>query len=654
MLEEAETAQLILAVPNTLDRFRFTHALVRETLYEGLPTTRRARMHWQVGEALEALYARDPGPRLAELAHHFVQAVAGGAADTAVAYCRRAGDAALAMLAYEEAVSHFQRAVQIAEGQAAMPEEGRAELLLALGDAQQHAGEVPAARASFERAADLARRLDAPALFARAALGYGGAGVETGLVNERLLHLLDEALGMLGDAQPAVRVRLLGRMAMELYYSPERQRRAALSTEALTLARQLDDPATLAFALNARCLTLWEPEHIEERLAVSAALVQAAETAGDRERILQGQIARIPDLLEVGDIAGAKREIETLARLAADLRQPLYLWHAERLRGAAAYLDGDFAEMERRATEALRIAERAQIRGADMIFVSQIQFLRRDQGRLAEMEEPIRAIMAAYPLMTESWRFTLANVYAQAGRMDEARREIDDLATTGFSGIGQTHASLAVCVLFTEALTAAGHIHGAAILYERLLPFADRLIVNGASANFYGSASHSLGMLAATVGRLDAAAHHFEDALAVNSRVGVRPLLARTQSAYAAALLARGSAEDRARARELAAQALTTATALGMPRVAEQTRTVQDQLAHTLGPHRPVVRPDGLTAREVEVLRLLAGGLSNREIAERLVVTVNTVERHLVSIYSKIGVHGRAAAVAYALRHSLT
>jgi DNA-binding NarL/FixJ family response regulator len=62
---------------------------------------------------------------------------------------------------------------------------------------------------------------------------------------------------------------------------------------------------------------------------------------------------------------------------------------------------------------------------------------------------------------------------------------------------------------------------------------------------------------------------------------------------------------------------------------------------------------DGLTAREVEVLRHLAGGRTNSEIAEELFVSVRTVERHVANIYAKTGARGRANATAYALTHNL-
>jgi DNA-binding CsgD family transcriptional regulator len=63
--------------------------------------------------------------------------------------------------------------------------------------------------------------------------------------------------------------------------------------------------------------------------------------------------------------------------------------------------------------------------------------------------------------------------------------------------------------------------------------------------------------------------------------------------------------------------------------------------------------PAGLTAREVEVLRLLVAGLSNAEIAARLYVSPNTVRAHVAHVLAKIGVHNRAAATEFAVRQGL-
>ena len=63
--------------------------------------------------------------------------------------------------------------------------------------------------------------------------------------------------------------------------------------------------------------------------------------------------------------------------------------------------------------------------------------------------------------------------------------------------------------------------------------------------------------------------------------------------------------------------------------------------------------PDELTAREVEVLRLVAQGLSNAEIAEQLIISVLTVKAHMRSLYNKLGISSRSAATRYAIEHHL-
>jgi DNA-binding CsgD family transcriptional regulator len=68
-------------------------------------------------------------------------------------------------------------------------------------------------------------------------------------------------------------------------------------------------------------------------------------------------------------------------------------------------------------------------------------------------------------------------------------------------------------------------------------------------------------------------------------------------------------------------------------------------------PRRP--RADGLTGREVEILRLVSSGLTNRQLAEGIGVSTRTVDAHLRSIYAKLGVKSRSAATRYAIEHNL-
>ena len=114
-IDEAVQAQLITEAPEGVGRFSFVHALIRETLYGKLTTTRRVRLHRRVGETLERLALRIPKPPLADLAYHFARAASAGTADKAIDYAVRAGDRAADALAHEEAARFYDMALQSLE-----------------------------------------------------------------------------------------------------------------------------------------------------------------------------------------------------------------------------------------------------------------------------------------------------------------------------------------------------------------------------------------------------------------------------------------------------------------------------------------------------------------------------------------------------------
>jgi len=143
-LEEAIAAGLVAAVPGAPGRLRFSHALIRDTLYEAIPAGRRLRLHQQAGEALEAFYRPDLDPHLAELARHFVEAAAGGGAGKAAGYAERAGHRAVGLLAYEEAARLFK--IALAALSLARPpgeDQARCRLLVALGGCADRDGRAP-------------------------------------------------------------------------------------------------------------------------------------------------------------------------------------------------------------------------------------------------------------------------------------------------------------------------------------------------------------------------------------------------------------------------------------------------------------------------------------------------------------------------------
>jgi hypothetical protein len=566
-LEEAVAARVLVEVADRVGRYAFGHALMRATLYDGLSALRRARLHSRVGEALIARRGAQLDPHLGQLAHHFALAAPVDRPERAVDFALAAGRRADRLLAWEEAAGHYGAALRARELAGAADDRLRCELLLALGASQERAGS-PEHRSTFASAAAVARSLRDPALFGRAALGYAGRWSQLGRVEEDVAALLQEALGALGGEDSPLRARLLARLALELYYASDPSRRLALSAEAVALARRLDDPVALATCLDARHYALWRPETVHERLAVASELRRLAEAVGDPELELEGAGWTVVDLLELGDVAGADIQIEAASRLAAALRRPLYEWWTSLFRCAQAQLAGDFDEAERLAQETLAIGQRGQAENAQHVYAQAMFNIRREQGRLGEVEQAVHGFIAMYPAVP-AWRCALAVLHLELGREDEARAEFDAIARAGFDALPQDAQWLIAITLLAEACGRLGDAVRARELYERLEPYAGRNVIVGRAATCNGSASRLLGMLAAVRRDWDRAESHFADALAMHVAMGARPFVARTQLAWGEMELARG---DVARARSLLADAIVEADALGMVVVAERAR----------------------------------------------------------------------------------
>ena len=110
-LEAAEAAGILVESRDDVDSFSFSHALVREVLYEEPSMSRRVRLHRRVGEVLEGLR----GPSVAELSHHFYEARHVGGAEKAVEYALAAAEQASRSFAYEEASAHYRRGLEALE-----------------------------------------------------------------------------------------------------------------------------------------------------------------------------------------------------------------------------------------------------------------------------------------------------------------------------------------------------------------------------------------------------------------------------------------------------------------------------------------------------------------------------------------------------------
>ena len=161
------------------------------------------------------------------------------------------------------------------------------------------------------------------------------------------------------------------------------------------------------------------------------------------------------------------------------------------------------------------------------------------------------------------------------------------------------------------------------------------------------TAHRLLGELAIETGRYDDAARHLEAALVLADAC-------RAPYERAPTLLALAELRAATKTEDETTQLLDTVRAICAPLGARLVLARADALASRLTAVTPAAHPGGLSAREVEVLRLVAQGLTNPQVAERLFLSPRTVEQHLRSIYNKLGVSTRAAAAAFAASHGLT
>ncbi|MEU0464776.1 BTAD domain-containing putative transcriptional regulator [Amycolatopsis sp. NPDC006131] len=414
-------------------RFRFAHALVRDTLYQDLSRSRRARLHARIGEAIERLRPGD----VAALAHHFLLAEA----PAAVRYARAAAEDAERRFAPHEAARLWQAALDHADRRApAEPDRGvtggsaaaagggggavaggaggvaggaggavaggdgsvaggaggavaggdgsvaggaggaaaggdrgaaagadrgvasgagvpeRLELIMGLVRALAVAGELDRAREHRAEALTLAEQVGDPALTARVLVAFDVPAIWTAADDPALARRIADATERTLDALPpgedAVRARLLATLALELRNTAgDRGPRAAREAEAL--ARRLDDPALLAFALNARFMQSFERAGLApERARIGRELVELARRHELVTFEVLGHLVLVQAASALADFATADRHAEAADELGEKHEIPLVGVFTQWYRAMRTSAAGQPAEAAYRAAAA--------------------------------------------------------------------------------------------------------------------------------------------------------------------------------------------------------------------------------------------------------------------------------------------------------------
>ena len=650
-LEGALEARLLA---ETDDGIRFAHALVREALYEGVLGPRRRALHRRVAEAL--LGRAPPGPDADAVAHHLQRA----ADPRATAWLVRAGDAAQARHAPRAAIDRFTRAL---DDSGVLASETLLRVRRARGRAHETVGEFDAARADYEQSLDLARTIDDQRAEWQALLDLGMLWAARDYARTETYYQRALALAREADV-PALAARSLNRLG-NWYVNMDRPRVSErYHAEALGIFRALDDGPGIAETLDFLAMAMmlsgnlrraegYGREAIERyraldnRHGLSSVLATMAGRAGT---LFPGMFTPVTTLAEgMGDAAAAleiARDIGWRAGEVFAMNQVAMNWAQ---RGEFGRALAGIEEEERIATA---IGHRMWLLATHWLR-AQIYFAllapdvaRRHGAEHAAIARELRSVYAQRGgTISIAWALLHAKEYAEADRLLEI--------VTGVEFVPDSCVRQVAWAFRAEVALARGDAGAALGIIDRLLAAMPNVapgrppvwpaIVRGESL--------------VALGRVDEAEAGLRAAVRDAVQQEMRPYLWRAHVALGG--LYRRQARDDDAAREFAA-ARAVAGILAATVPDEEVRAgflagVERLIAAAqVSVAEPEPRESSrLTEREVEVLRLVAAGMSNRAIAAALSISERTVNRHMTNLYTKIDAHSKAEATAYAFRHRL-
>ncbi|HEY1544806.1 MAG TPA: LuxR C-terminal-related transcriptional regulator, partial [Xanthobacteraceae bacterium] len=626
-VDSAEGVGLIRPVRDSDGEFAFVHALTREAVVGGMAASRLRIMHARAAEALEGRADPSVVPRLA---NHYLRAHVLGYHDQALQYAHRAARMAEQSLAYEDAARWFERA-------ASLPELSRADRArLDLDAAANHvrAGDFARSRAIYERLS----AMDDPLVRLGAAVGYEEANWRRGQSDSTAADLLASALESSGlDTGDLRYVQALGSFGRALAFAGEAMRAREVGNNAIDCARAADDPAVLMHTLKT---SLWHgltPELCEIQAERSAEVSLMALARRDYEvlgasshfRAMVSYLAGRPD-----DLAASTADMR---RAGKAIGQPVFGFVGACVEQALAYLRGDFAGAERWADIALRTGDLFDADDTEGSHGVQIFMIRRETSDLKKFA----GFVDGSETFAGRWVPGLLALYTELNCEAGMTRALNHLLNRNLADRTDEAQWPMELVFMVEAALELGNREALHALRPYVFRYAGKNLVAGQFVALFGSADRYLARMAALDGDNAGAERHFGAALEMDRRMGSVVHASETLARRALFAASSGHAEE---ARRLADEARAIAAPIGQNRVVD----LMDSLLAT-----DFQGPDGLTDREVEVLRLLAEGLSNRAIGERLYISTNTAANHVRNILIKTGAANRTQAAMYAADHEL-
>jgi DNA-binding CsgD family transcriptional regulator len=646
-IDEGLEAHLIQDVPGQGDVYQFSHALVQQTLRERLSSSRRVRLHAKIGETLETIYGEQPRDHAAELAYHFAESEPVTGKDKLVKYTMLAGERALEAYAQEDAIGHFLRGLSAKdldfEGSTPVPDAETAALLFGLGRAQAATlgrQRLDVAVATLRRAFDFYEGTNdiahavAVAEFPMQSLPGHRVAVE----------LVARALELVPSDSPEAG-RLSSRYGIVLGLEEGDYQGAANAFDnALATAQRTGDVAleirTLAYS------SMVDFFHLRFRGAVAKGL-RVIEMAQQMSNQLAEVSARM--WVGIGLQAGGESnlaQIHASASLstAKDLRDHFWLatvlWQNE----MCSLFRGDWQAAKEFNDRGLSVSP------SDTRHLSTRLLMEHELGNFTEGNGCLERLVESLRLVTPGPRSdygTAALMIAAVARITGAEDRLDVAESAAATVLSASNASPLVSRLARLGLALMAVMRKDSNAAKE--QYANLESVAG--PNMLITEDRVLGLLAQTMGDLDQAMAHFENALAFCREAGYRPELAWSCCDYASALLERNKAGDHVRAVELLDESLLISSELGMQPLVKRASACIERADSV--PARSPGFPAGLTKREVDVIRLIAAGRTDQEIAYELGIAIRTVTTHVGNILNKTGAANRAEAASFANQNGL-
>ncbi|MFN2581726.1 MAG: AAA family ATPase [Candidatus Dormibacteria bacterium] len=647
-LEPAERAAFTEPGPAP-GRYRFRHALVRDAVEAGLDAADRARLHRKAAVAISDRYRGALSDELFAVAGHFAEAAVAGEDDIAASWLERAADAAMERLAYEDAERFYAEALRIG---VSLTADVRCRLQLHRAAAAHRYGALGVQFDAMLAAADLARDVNDTDLLAESALAMEPVGVAG--FDLAIRRLCQEVLPSIPvESNSVARARILARFAETYIYLPDADEAKTASLQALELASRGEDDSAVAAAMRARQVVISDPEGLEEREHLMRRMRDLGSKRGDTSLEMRGRLGLIDAAFERGDLGRVVTERDALTRCTDDLGGPMARFKVLQVDAVLAQAQGRFDDCRHAIAAALDVMRPMDHHEPILMRSAVLSALARHAGHdddtLAATgisdapNGPDRELLRAPGLIGA---VSTAEACVNAGRLDQA--------AALFAAVGPPvswrpppHVVLLVFALGLGIAIALDKRDDVAVLRDRLERYRGHHIACGLiEASYDGPVELWLGKASHHLGHLDEAIAYLDDAASRCERSGAQGFLVESQVDLAAALLKRGRGGDVPRARAALALAGRNARRLGMKpwseRVAALTSVAPDDKS---GP---------LTRREREIAELVADGLTNRQIAERLFLSERTAQNHVQHILDKLALDNRSQIAVWVERTRAT